>query len=232
MPCLSCLEKAYARYRAHGLDHEHARAMAKKLVKRVEKRKRKEKIRFFYRHINSFLWKWIFLCNWRASLFWSIKQKRICWIGKGFNPDYTQSCSGACALTPCPVIGSYCDRPRDCGALGTPCAMNTCGCKAPLPNSVQVSNSCICSGTSTNCSVCTANLCTAATFTCPCGGSCGYNCTPPYVWNGVSCQIPVVTGGYGNSYIGPLTILALIREWISEQRKKEKRKKAFMAVSA
>jgi hypothetical protein len=191
MPCHSCLQKAYEKYRAHGLDHQTALFMAKKLIKRVEKRKRKEKIRFRYQHVNSFLWKWTFLCNWKASIFWSVKLRRIAWIGGGFNPDYTQTCTGTCALTACPMYHGYCDVARDCSALGTSCAMNTCGCPAPLAHSIQISNSCICNGISIQCSACSAHVCVSASFTCPCVGSCGYNCSPPYIWNGVSCELPV-----------------------------------------
>lgn len=163
-------------------------------MKRVERRKRKERIRFFYRNINSFLWKWTFLCQWKATLFWSVRQFRLSWIGKGFNPDYTQNCAGTCIRMDCWNYAGPCGTTNDCLMSNPNCTMGTCGCPAPVANSSQVLDSCTCQFVGNACTVCSliTNLCTTRYYTCPCGGICGYNCDAGYFWNGVAC-IPVAT---------------------------------------
>jgi hypothetical protein len=188
MPCRSCLQKAYDKYRAHGLSHETSLRMAQKLMKRVERRERKAKIRFFYQYVNRLLWKWTFLCNWKASIY----HKR--WIGKGFNPDYTQNCGGVCTQTTCPNYLVACTGILECIAGGIPnCAMGTCACPAALPNSTYVSGVCTCNHTANSCETCFAvtSRCSVHYVVCPCAGVCNYNCTPPFVWDGIQCSLPV-----------------------------------------
>jgi hypothetical protein len=200
MGCPSCLEKGYRKYRAHGLDHETALRMAKKLMKRVEKRQRKEKIRFWYKHVNSFLWRWTLLCNWKATLLWTVKLKRLIWIGGGFNPDYTLACAGTCNTTTlCPGYTKACDpEAPNCDQYGPSpnCAMATCACQTPLPHSTQISSGCTCTHTEASCILCSpaTSKCTQHYVSCPCAGTCGYNCDAGYSWNDSQCVLPSVGG--------------------------------------
>jgi hypothetical protein len=130
-----------------------------------------------------FLWKWTFICNWPATLF------NHRWIGRGYNPDYTQNCTGTCVTTDCPNYAGDCGTENDCRVLDPPCSMGSCGCPAPLANSSQVSNGCTCQAVGYKCTACSmiTNLCTVRTYTCPCSGTCGYDCDPGFSWNGSQC---------------------------------------------
>jgi len=131
--------------------------------------------RFFLEHLRR--------TNWKATIFWTFKMRVWTWIGKGWNPDYTQSCTvgGTCT----------CKSGTDCSTSDPGCVTQTCSCSCPsaLANSTYVSDSCdplyagncLCTGTPKKC----ASL---RTCTCNCGGgACSYNCDAGYTWNGVAC---------------------------------------------
>lgn len=164
--------------------------MAKKLLWRIEHRGMKyptmrSRIGFQFRRL-------IFKTNWKASLFW----RR--WILKGRNPDYTQACTqGNCAsvnpMVTCDKFGAECIGAADC-ANGNCQVTGSCDCPAPLPNSSKISNcsiTCTATGSCARCTrfpwgrecnpSCSFSLCSA--------GTCGYDCTPPYVWDGVQCSL-------------------------------------------
>jgi hypothetical protein len=120
-------------------------------------------------------------------------QKPKIMSGTGNPSDYAQNCAGTCATTTCPNYGEGCAGTSDCATVGgEPCAMNTCDCPAPLPNSHQVSNNCTCVANAGSCPTCSHNTCTSASFVCPCRGTCGYDCDPPRVWNPATlqCELP------------------------------------------
>lgn len=190
MTCKSCLQKAYEKYRVYGLNHETSVFMAKKLMKRVEKRQRKEKIRNWYKHVDSFLWRWTLLCNWKATLLWMVKLKRLMWIGDGFNPVYLLNCAGTCGTGICVGMGYSCDTAVDCEAVYGTCPIGTCACPAPsIPHSHQVTSMCGCGTPGYVCIYCSANLCQGNNFACSCSGVCGYDCDAGYHWDGVQCAV-------------------------------------------
>jgi len=229
MSCIPCVEKWTRYYLRKGFDRSEAEHMAKKLVKRLEKRLRREDLDYIPLYlleegqgielftakphawrmsVSNILRKWIrylLMTNWAATFRW----RR--WIGLGWNPDYTQACTvGTCTITKaCLAKGSLCGLPEDCILNG--CASpGTCGCPAPLANSSQVSGctqSCI--GGSGNCGGCVSNKCTSPVCTLPncTTGTCGYNCSPGFVWNGLAC-VPIAAAvqpqGDGLVWIGML----------------------------
>jgi len=216
MTCLSCLEKAYRRYRAHNLDHEHALYMAKKLIARLEKRQRKERIRYFYKYVNQWLFKWIFLCNWQATLY----NRR--WVGKGYNPDYTLLCVTSGSVT-CVSVTCTASLP-DC--LGT-CTTNftcACACSAPLADSHYVSDTCISSHATCRCRLISSLCrCSVTAPTCSCAGTCAYECDVGFSWNGVACVAPSnIVNVSSKPYISLLGILYAV---IVNAKRKEKKKK-------
>lgn len=190
MGCKSCLEKAYLKYRGYGFSHDEAVYMAKKLMRRVEKRRRKERIRFFYRNINRFMWKWIRLCNWKATFLWTVKNFRFIWIGKSYNPDYTQTCiNGTCASSAltCTKHDWECESSSEC--VGGTCSVSgSCGCPAPsIAHSSQSSACSVLCLTTGRCDIYTGT-CTPTCYHTNCLlGTCGYTCDSGYVWNGVAC---------------------------------------------
>ncbi|MCJ7634984.1 hypothetical protein MUP77_21665 [Candidatus Bathyarchaeota archaeon] len=133
------------------------------------------------------------ISNLRATLFQSILRRQFTWIGKGFNPDYSQACtvSGACS----------CYKKLDfqpCYASGVDCTKtNTCGCSCPAasdPNSSYTSNTCVSGLTNCSCDTVGTEQC-LGTGACACNcttGLCYYTCTPPYTWNGVACVLSAV----------------------------------------
>lgn len=135
--------------------------------------------------------------NIKASIWWTFKLRRLVRIGQhigsGMNPDYTQTCDwGTCMSTDAGCTKNLADCTKSSECIGGNCApLGACSCPAPLANSTQVSGcSTSCSVTGT-CAKCTALMCVPTCVRSSCNlGTCGYNCTPPFVWNGVSCQLP------------------------------------------
>jgi hypothetical protein len=187
--CKSCVEKYKQKYMQRGFNEETARRMALKLLKRVRRRQRYEILKSIKHRFIVQLYRWTFLTQWRATFLMSFKFKRVMWVGRGYNPDYTQACTGTCTTTGCPNYAEYCDESADCRILDPTCSMGSCGCPAPLANSSQVSNSCTCQAVGYKCTTCSPTLysCSTITFTCPCAGTCGYDCNPGYSWNGSQC---------------------------------------------
>jgi len=211
MSCVPCVEKWTRYYLRKGFDRLEAEHMAKKLVKRLEKRLRREGLSYIPLYlleqgqgvelftakprawriaIANALRKWariLLMTNWVATFRW----RR--WIGFGYNPDYTQACTqGTCTMSnACVPKGALCGFPEDC--IGNGCATpGSCGCPAPLPNSGQVSGCTVtCSGTG-SCGGCLSKRCTSPSciiVNCT-TGTCGYNCNAGYTWNGSAC-VPV-----------------------------------------
>lgn len=117
-------------------------------------------------------------------------------IKKGNPSDYTQNCTlGTCAKddSGCTEKGNYCTAHSHC--VGGDCAVTgECGCPAPLEHSEKVSDctvTCLPTGRCENCLI-MAEICvpTCATTACTVG-TCGYDCIPPYYWDGEACVLPV-----------------------------------------
>jgi len=200
MTCKSCIQKWIEYYLNKGFSQKQAEKLSKSLVKRIEKRMKKEGLDYVplyllekagegihllwrkpTRHVRlrSFLYKWCFTTNWRATLFWSFIKQTIIWVGKSFNPDYTRSCveKGTCE---CELIETYCKITED---------LCNCACPSPFPHSHQVGNFCDASIVS----------CGLPAQDCPCScvqcsGHCSYDCDVGYVWNGVAC-VPKARAG-------------------------------------
>lgn len=117
------------------------------------------------------------------------------WIGRGYNPDYTQACTaGTCAASgTCNCKSSKCRTGFTCATTGA------CGCPAPTdPNSAQTdacTASCISTNTcKTDLSACSVPAnCGACGVDATCAGTCGYTCNSGFIWNGSQC----VPGGAG-----------------------------------
>lgn len=147
-------------------------------------------IRFFFWLINGLVfWDRILTqTNWKATCYWSIQKRHYIWIGKGYNPDYTQNCAGTCTTGDCNNYASPCASAVDCQMLNPDCAMGSCGCPAPLANSSQVADNCSCIASGLQCVTCSGFfLCSVRNYTCSCGSTCGYSCNSGYVWSGVAC---------------------------------------------
>ena len=174
-----------------GFSEQEAERMAIKLLKRVRRRQRYEILKGIRNTFQSWLFRWVFLTQWRATFLASFRSLSITWIGRGFNPDYTQNCSGTCTRTDCWLYAEDCGSPNQCPMTNPRCAMGSCTCPAPLANSTQVSNGCTCAVVGTVCTACSGitSLCTTRNFTCPCAGTCGYNCNTGYTWNGSQCVV-------------------------------------------
>ncbi len=194
MPCKSCTEKWAEYYVSKGFTEKDARFMAHKLVLRVEKRQRKERNKLLYRKARFRLFKWTFIINVKATILHSFLNHRLIWVGKSYNPDYTQNCFGTCVSnTLCDNYLMPCTTTADCRLNLTDCPMGGCGCPAPLPNSAQVVNGCTCHPNPTACQVCNALLgCTVRLKGCGCLGTCGYNCNSGFIWNGSQCVASAV----------------------------------------
>jgi hypothetical protein len=180
------------------LSREQAEQRFRKVKPLIDKKITKR--RYIYaRIIKSQLQTWIYrlayLTNWKASFLWTFKLKRLAWIGKSFNPDYTQACAqSTCALAvnACNV-GEYCTTVTAC-VNASPCAKTGgCGCTAPLPHSTQLSGCTVTCAVTGTCGCashyCTINTCTIVSCL---TGTCGYNCDGGYTWNGSQC---VASGG-------------------------------------
>jgi hypothetical protein len=195
--CGDCVYKeAIKLVRRHSvkLDWIQALVLAEKAMERVERRARakskcskcKGKRFMLKRNLFGLYLPLLLRLNVKSTIFWTLKKQRITWILKGYNPDYTQSCTiGTCSCD-C-TVGFSCTIIAQCPEFS-----GSCGCPTPLPNSSQVSpctipcdqrtlfsNACTCRGSPRVC----GGTCTS---TCA-GGSCGYNCDPGYTWNGVQC---------------------------------------------
>lgn len=189
MGCKPCNTKWVDYYMKKGFSRYDAERMAKKLIKRVEDRQKREhrehsRMAYFFKYLR----RWVFRTNWRATFLWRK------WIGRGYNPDYTQACVGGdCAATQdCDHAGLgctssiYCDV-GSCGVVGN------CGCPDPLPNSSEVSGCDVACSSLGTCGYCSPlfEVCFPTCRIAFCSvGDCAYECTPPYVWNGVACALP------------------------------------------
>jgi hypothetical protein len=175
------------------LSREQAEQRFRKVKPLIDKKITKR--RYVYaKKIKSHLQMWIYrltyLTNWKATFFWTFKLKRLAWVGKSFNPDYTQACTqSTCALVAnvCNV-GEYCTNATAC-ALVVPCSKTgSCGCTTPLPHSSQLSGCTITCAVTGGCGCvshgCTINTC--AIVSCL-TGTCGYICDGGYTWNGSQC---------------------------------------------
>lgn len=136
-------------------------------------------------YVRTILWldRMINKTNWKATWYWSLEKRHYLWIGKGFNPDYTQVCN-ACTLGG----DTSCNMEYDCSVVTT-CRLHTCtvptpACPTALPNSTYISNTCVCTKSGCRC----AGTCSGAA-TCAKTGACNYNCDPGYTWNGVACVV-------------------------------------------
>lgn len=165
--------------------------MAIRLLKRVRRRHRYEVLKRIRSRFRAELYRWAFLTQWKATFLASVRARAVIWIGRGFNPDYTQACAGSCVTTLCPNFGSECWSSVDCRILDPSCDMGACDCPAPLAHSTEVSNSCTCQASGYKCTTCalygSIYVCTVRNIICPCGGTCGYNCDVGYSWNGSAC---------------------------------------------
>jgi len=176
--------------------------MAVKLLKRVRRRHRYEILKGLKSTFMSKLYRWCFLTQWRATLLASTRQLSVIWIGRGFNPDYTQNCIGICTFDYCPNYGNDCAGSVDCQILSPTCTdMGTCDCPTPLANSHEVGNSCTCQASGYKCTACAYPLlvCNNRTYSCPCAGTCAFDCDTGYSWNGSQCVLitakaPVMDG--------------------------------------
>lgn len=104
----------------------------------------------------------------------------------GYNPDYVQDCTGtescACHLIVKPT--GRCAQLEACEGV-----QGGCGCPPPLANSSEVSEGCT---TTCGCGDFLPGVCPERA-NCVCGGTCGYDCDAPYVWDpvGETCVLPV-----------------------------------------
>lgn len=105
--------------------------------------------------------------------------------------DYTQAClPSSPTVVACPEASIRCFTGTDCAELTQTCS--SASCPAPLPNSHYVSNNCT-KVVYVTCQECISRRC-KTTGTYKCAGTCGYDCTPPYVWNPITlqCEIPPI----------------------------------------
>jgi hypothetical protein len=203
-------------YLVKGFSDAKSKSMAKKLIKRIDMRLKKEhKLEepmflieraregvLFYRREPSRLMfelkRWVFRTNWKATLFWSVKLLSLRWIGLGHSPSYTQACAiGNCAkvVTGCAKLADPCELGTDC--ITTGCTVSgACNCPSALEHSVPDGLGCSVSCTSGGaCGGCVKSVkCAGPTCSASCPGTCGYNCDVDYHWDGVAC-VPDVTVG-------------------------------------
>jgi len=179
-------------YIKKGFRYEKAGFMAGKLLKRIDKRMKDEKldyiplyllervgegVKLYYRKKGWFeqlrkrlypvVFQWCFKTAWRATIFWTFKKKTLTWIGQGFNPDYTQNCTiGTCAkdTSNCRATGAKCSALLTCWIdIGYDPCLTTGTCGCPAPSDPN----------SSQVSGCT-NPCTASGF---CGDCIDSKCT-------------------------------------------------------
>jgi hypothetical protein len=190
MVCGPCLEKYRRRYRELGFSEAEADQRARRLLARVARRRRYDQVRDISSRIRGALFKWCFLTSWRATLYRSARAGRLIWIGRGFNPDYTQACTGSAGAVSC-TDDACLDPPHN--LCDRACLGGSCNCPAPSdPHSHQVSSACgqIYSG------ACSCRFsggvyyCYSYLASCACGGTCGYSCDPGYTWSGSQC-VPI-----------------------------------------
>jgi len=187
--CKSCVDKYKQKYMQHGFSEQEGTRMATKLLKRVRRRQRYEILKGIRNSFQNWVYRWCFLTQWRATLLASSRNLSVTWVGRGFNPDYTQACTGTCSTTLCVNYAQDCGGENDCRMLNPTCNIGSCACPAPLTNSSQVSSGCTCQAVGYKCQTCSeiSYKCSTRNFTCPCGGTCGYNCNTGYSWNGSQC---------------------------------------------
>jgi hypothetical protein len=128
---------------------------------------------------------------------WNVTEQRYVLVD--VDPDYVQDCiQGTCAgvdpNTTCTKAGLPCTISANC-ADGSCQVTGSCGCPAPKANSTQVSGcsyTCVAIGVCARCIGPTGEkYCEPSCSRITCSdGTCGYNCTPPRVWNGVACVLP------------------------------------------
>ena len=189
--CKSCVDKYKQKYMQRGFSEQEAERMATKLLKRVRRRQRYEILKGIRNSFQSWLYRWCFLTQWRATLYASARNLKLTWIGKGFNPDYSQACvasgSGYCTDDPA----------SPCSSGGNLCMKAGCACSCPSPsqaNSHYVSNTCnrTFSGTCICDYIGEEYYCArhGGSPACGCGsGSCWYSCDSGYSWNGSQCVV-------------------------------------------
>ena len=199
--CKSCIEKYKQKYIAYGFDEKTAKHMSIKLLKRIRRHQRYEILKSFRSTFRANLFRWCFLTQWRATILATFKNQGLTWIGRGYNPDYTQICiNGTCTSTnTCTKTDLECETSSEC--IGGSCTITgSCGCPAPsIPNSSLFSACsvyCVPLGKCPNCDgfscyhTCHHSSCLL--------GTCGYNCNSGYVWNGSQCvasaKAPVMDG--------------------------------------
>ena len=194
--CKSCVDKYKQKYMQRGFSEQEAERMATKLLKRVRRRHRYEILKGIRNSFQGWLYRWCFLTQWRATFLASLKNLSVTWVGRGFNPDYTQVCSGSCASGNCPRYLLACSTNASCQADPlVDCGVGTCDCAAPLANSTEVSNACGCpvDEPDSACMYCSGVIpnrkCQMHYYACTCGGTCGYNCNTGYSWNGSQCVL-------------------------------------------
>ena len=171
----------------HGFDEATATRMALKLLKRVRRRQRYELLKGIRNSFQGWLFRWVFLTQWRATFLASFRSLSIMWVGRGFNPDYTQTCAGTCTTMACPMYDESCITALHCQVTNPTCTAGSCTCPAPLPNSTQTSNSCTCQASGNKCIACYGHICIVVAYTCPCAGTCAFDCDTGYSWNGSQC---------------------------------------------
>jgi len=147
--------------------------------------------------------RWVFKTNWKATFLWSFIFRRLTWIGKGFNPDYTLAC------LPCSKSGS-CGAGQPCGAVAECRIYFTCTgvCPSALPHSTLVSNTCACAKGGCSClkppyepeKVCGGTIGTCLTPS----GICGFDCDDGYEYKNGQC-VPKAKAG-----LHPSKLLSII----------------------
>lgn len=193
MACGSCIKKLALKLienHRKELDLIRAFELAEKAIERVESRQKLERKKHFFKvRIQSRLFKWTFLINFRATIFHSFLNRRLIWVGRGFNPAYSLACTGTNGTTHCEDDACI-DPPHNRCARS--CTGGTCTCPAPTdPHSHQTTSTCgqVYGG------ACGCRLsggiysCYSVGAVCICGGTCGYECDPGYTWNGALCVL-------------------------------------------
>lgn len=200
-------------YLSKGFPEEQARFMAYKLVLRVERRQRKERIRIRYKQVNSLVIKWLLLANWKATILHSLRLRRLVWVGKSYNPDYTLACTGSTGLPHC--YDNVCLDPPHNSCISS-CTGGSCSCPSPSdPHSHQVSSACgnVYTGVCGCRRAGEVYACYSVGATCPCTGTCGYSCDTGYTWNGSSCVPGAVVTARGDGLHWIVAIVSFKLKW-------------------
>jgi hypothetical protein len=202
MVCKTCVDKLAEKLIDHHraqLDLIRAYELAEKGVIRAERRRSKcpscSRTFGLKTLLLIDLKRWVFLTNWKATFLWSFKSRRIFWVGKGYNPDYSLLCTPNGTAT-CSYDG------ETCYLVTNNC--KTGSCPSPLPNSTLTTNSCTASQP-----LCTFHHPYTCSGSCIGSGYCYYTCTLPYKWNGSSCAIPSTAAPRGD---GLVWIVAFLRK--------------------